>query len=100
MYNENVPEVSAGGSAHPTPEQLFIREAVNKALMNKQKRVWEMHNFDRMTHAEIAKKLKVTSSAVTQQIKTIEKRLTKWIQQHQDVYDIIKSVADGSVDYL
>ena len=100
MVNENMPEVSAGGSIHPTPEQLLIREAVNNALMNKQKRVWEMYNYDRLTHAEIAKKLKVTPSAITQQLKTIDKRLTKWVREHQDVYDVIKSVSDGSADYL
>lgn len=83
-------EPNTHGAEHPSVEQLMMREAVSKALMNRQKRVWEMYNFDRLTHAEIAKKLKVTPSAVTQQIKTIEKRLHKWIALHSDVYHTIK----------
>lgn len=82
-------DANTHGAEHPSVEQLLLREAVTKALMNKQKKVWEMHNFDRMTHAEIAKKLKVTPSAITQQIKTIEKRLTKWISTHREVYKFI-----------
>ena len=85
-----IAEPNTHGAVHPSVEQLMMREAVSRALMNRQKRVWEMYNFDRMTHAEIAKKLKVTPSAITQQIKTIEKQLTKWIQEHKEVYQIIK----------
>ena len=87
---EELPEMNVGGSAHPTPEQLLIRMAVDKALMNKQKKVWKLYNYDRLTHTEIAKKLKITPSAVTQQIKTIEKQLQKWITLHSDVYQTIK----------
>lgn len=93
---DNIPEVSAGGVEHPTPEQLLLRMAVDKALMNKQKKVWEMYNYDRLTHAEIAKKLKVTPSAITQQIKTIEKQLAKWISLHSEVYNTLKNVPSGS----
>jgi DNA-directed RNA polymerase specialized sigma subunit len=87
---EELPEMSAGGDKHPSSEQLMMRMAVEKALMNKQQRVWEWYNYDRLTHAEIAKKLKITSSAVTQQIKTIERQLKKWITQHSDIYETIK----------
>jgi predicted DNA-binding protein YlxM (UPF0122 family) len=91
MALEDLPETNAGASEHPTPEQLLLRMAVDKALMNKQKKVWELYNYDRLTHAEIARKLKVTPSAVTQQIKTIEKQLTKWIQEHKEVYKVLAS---------
>jgi predicted DNA-binding protein YlxM (UPF0122 family) len=96
MALEDLPETNVGGSEHPTSEQLLIRMAVDKALMNKQKRVWELYNYARFTHSEIAKKLKITPSAVTQQIKTIEKQLTKWIKQHSEVYNTLKSVPSGS----
>lgn len=87
---ENRPEVSAGGDEHPTSEQLLMRMAVDKALMNKQKKVWDLYNYDRLTHDEIAKKLNITRSAVTQQIKTIERQLKKWVNSHQEVYETMK----------
>jgi predicted DNA-binding protein YlxM (UPF0122 family) len=87
---EDIAEVGVGGAEHPSPEQLMLREAVSKALLNKQRRVWELFNYDRLTHAEIAKKLHVTPSAITQQIRTIEKQLQRWIQEHKEVYQIIK----------
>jgi DNA-directed RNA polymerase specialized sigma subunit len=90
MMDDNIPEIDNGGEKHPSPEQLILREAVSKALMNKQQHVWEMYNYDRLTHAEIAKKLKVNTSSVTRQIKTIEKQLKKWIKKYNRVYEVLR----------
>lgn len=86
----------SNGQKHPTAEQLLLRMAVEKALMNKQRKVWELYNYDRFTQAEIAKKLKCTQQAIDQQIKVIEKQLTKWIKEHSEVYEALKEAeADG-----
>jgi len=75
---------------HPTPEQILFRMAVEKALSNKQRKVWEYWNYDRLTQPEIAKKLRVKQQAVSQQIATIEKQLAKWIQEHAEVYKTLQ----------
>jgi len=69
-----------------------MREAVNKALMLRQRKIWEMYNYDRLTHEEIAKKLGVTRSAITQQIKVIENRITKWVKKHSEVYNTLSGL--------
>lgn len=78
------------GNAHPSPEELFIREAMSKALMNKQKEVWAMYAYDQMTFAEIGRKLKITESAVRQRIATIERQVKKWCEGHMEVFKAIK----------
>jgi len=70
----------------------LMREAVNKALMLRQRKIWEMYNYDRLTHEEIAKKLGVTRSAITQQIKVIENRITKWVKKHSEVYNTLSGL--------
>lgn len=85
-----IPEYDTSSAEHPTPEQLLLRMAVERALMNKQRKVWEWHNYDRLTAVEIAKKLKIDPSSAARQIKTIEKQLAKWCTDHKEVYDAIK----------
>jgi RNA polymerase sigma factor (sigma-70 family) len=91
-------EYQSSTQEHPTPEQAMLRQAIEQALMTKQRKVWEMYNYDRLTFVEIAKKMKVSESAIRQQVNTIEKQLTKWIQEHQEVYLAIKEAEADSND--
>jgi predicted DNA-binding protein YlxM (UPF0122 family) len=75
---------------HPKPEESLLRMAIEKTLMNKQRKVWEYYNYDRLTFVEIAKKLKVSKQAIEQQVNTIEKQLTKWVTEHRAVYEALK----------
>ncbi len=86
-----MPEISTHGAEHPTPEQLMIREAAKHLSPNRRK-VWDMLNYDRMTHEEIAARLKISQQAVSSQVKTIEKQLTKWIQEHKEVYNMLSGL--------
>ena len=77
-------------SEHPTPEQLLVREAV-KCLTLKQRRIWDMFNFDRLTHDEIAQKLGVNQSLVTRAIHACERKITKWVNDNMGAYRLLKS---------
>lgn len=93
---DELPEYDTSGSEHPTPEQLLFRMAVERALMNDQRKLWELYNYDRLTFVEIAKKTHTTKQAVEQRIKTIEKQIAKWCVEHKEVYDALKEAeADG-----
>ncbi len=90
-----LPENETQGQLHPTPEQLFIREAISKALMNKQKEVWAMYAYNQMTFAEIGRKLKVDKSSAQRQVRTIERQIRKWCEGHMNVYHMLKEVERG-----
>src|ERR1035437_2191896 len=77
-------------SEHPTPEQLLMREAA-KYLTPKQKKVWELHNYDRFTQDEIAGKLKISQPVVAKHIKAIEKRIAKWVKGNMGAYELLKA---------
>jgi|ERR1019366_2231838 DNA-directed RNA polymerase specialized sigma24 family protein len=76
-------------SEHPSPEHLLIREAV-KALTLQQRRVWDMHNFDRLTQEEIGKKLGISHQGVAKHIKACETRITKWCNANMGAYKLLK----------
>lgn len=76
-------------SEHPTPEQLFLREAA-KHLTPKQRAVWEYHNYDRLTQDEIAKIIGITQVGVQHHIRASEARIAKWCAENQTVYNVIK----------
>ena len=76
-------------SEHPTPEQLLVREAV-KFLTPKQKKVWELYNYDRLTQDEIAKKLGVRQQTIQESIKGIEHRIAKWVKSNMGAYNLLK----------
>ena len=75
---------------HPTPEQLLVREAA-KWLTPKQKKVWELHNYDRFTQDEIGKKLGMTHQGVAKHIKAIEARIAKWAKGNMGAYELLKA---------
>jgi predicted DNA-binding protein YlxM (UPF0122 family) len=81
---------------HPKPEELLLRMAVEKGLMNRQRKVWEWYNYDRLSIVEIAKKLGITKQSAGEQIETIEKQLAKWVKEHSEVYEALKEAeAEG-----
>jgi len=81
------------GSEHPTPEQLFMREAA-KHLTAKQKIVWEYHNYDRLTQDEIAIKLGISRTGVQHHIRASETRIQKWCEANISVYEMIKEALE------
>lgn len=80
----------APGEKHPSPEQLLVREAA-KHLTPKQKQVWELYNFDRLTQDEIGARLGITHQGVAKHIKAIEKRIKKWVAGNMAAYNLIKN---------
>ncbi len=74
---------------HPTVEQLFIAMAV-KHLTKKQKQVWELHQFDRLTQDEIATRLGKARTTVLTQIHQAERRIKKWCANHMKTYEMLK----------
>lgn len=85
-----VPDHPKQDNEHPTPEQLLVREAT-KWLTSKQKKVWELYNYDKFTQDEIAKKLGISQPVVAKHIKAIEKRVTKWVKSNMAAYNLIKT---------
>jgi DNA-directed RNA polymerase specialized sigma subunit len=76
-------------SEHPTPEQLLMREAA-KFLTPKQKKVWELYNYDRLTQDEMAARLGMGQANVAHSIKAIEKRIAKWVASNMGAYKLLK----------
>lgn len=89
-YAANVPEKEYDSNKeHPTPEQVILREAT-KYLTREQRAIWEYHNYDQLTHEQIAEKLGVSHQNITKRIKVIEKKITKWVQSNMTAYNLIK----------
>lgn len=80
----------SAGEKHPTPEQLLVREAV-KYLTPRQKLVWTLYNYDRLTQDEIGTKLGITHQGVAKHIKAIERRIKKWVKGNMAAYNLIKA---------
>jgi len=74
---------------HPTPEQLMIRQA-EKYLTPKQKEVWELWNYDRLTQDEIALRLGIAQQGVSKHLKAIEKKIAKWVKNNIEAYNLLK----------
>jgi predicted DNA-binding protein YlxM (UPF0122 family) len=91
---DDLPEYGERGTEHPSPEQLLLRMAVEKALMRDQVKIWEYYNYDRLTASEIAKKFNVDKSVMAKRIKTIERQLAKWVKEHWDVYEALKEAEE------
>jgi predicted DNA-binding protein YlxM (UPF0122 family) len=98
MDIDKIPEPPAISEPHPSPEALLLRIAIDKALMRSQRNLWYMYAYDKMRPAEIARKLKISKSAVSQRIKTIEKQLTAYCKAHMESYNAIKEAEIDSND--
>ena len=90
---ENEREVIRETNLHPLPEQLLLRQAIKESLTTKQRYVWDLYNYDALTQEEIAAKLGVSRPAVTQQIGTIERKLTKYCKERKR---FIKTVREAT----
>ena len=86
--NYAAPEYDSG-SEHPSPEQMMIRNAV-KYLTPKQRKVWQLHNYDRLTQDEIGAKLGISHQTVAEHIKACEARITKWCNSNPILYKMLK----------
>jgi|ERR1019366_1700394 predicted DNA-binding protein YlxM (UPF0122 family) len=75
---------------HPTPEQMLVRQGA-KYLTPKQKKVWELHNLDRLTQDEIGKTLGMTHQAVCKHIQACEKRIAKYCKDNMGAYELLKA---------
>src|ERR1700690_4676551 len=74
---------------HPSPEEALLKMAIEKALNKRQREVWELYAYDRLTFEELGKKLKINRSSALRRIQTIEKKLKKYCLEHKKVYDAI-----------
>lgn len=90
-------EYDSEGDAHPTPQQLLLRMAVDKALNPKQKRIWEYYNYDRLTTVEIGKLVGLDQSTISRNIKVIEKKLSRWCLDHKEFIKTMEA-ANASED--
>ena len=85
-------EYTEARNAYPTEEQAILRLAADRALNEKQKKIWEYWNYDRLTQREIGIKMKLSRESVMQYIHTIEKKLAKWCKEHMEVYNLLKEI--------
>lgn len=96
-YNpDELPEMPNDGEMHPSPEMLLIRIAVDKALFNDQRELWCMHAYDKLTNAEIARKLKVSKQSIGQRLKVVEKKIEAYCKEHWEVYETLKEAQDDN----
>lgn len=80
-YDEN--------SECPSAEQAMLRQAA-RHLTSKQRQVWDLYNYDKLTQDEIGVKLGITHQGVAKHIKAIEKRVAKWCKSNMAAYNLIK----------
>lgn len=74
---------------HPTIEELMLREAL-RHLTARQKMIWEYWNFDKWPQSRIASKLDISQQAVDKTLKSIARRVERWIKSHEQVYETLK----------
>lgn len=79
-------EYEQSENKHPSPEQLLMRMAIEKALNKKQRTIWDYYNYDRLSTVEIARKLNLDQSTISRNIKVIERRIIKWVKGNVEVY--------------
>lgn len=84
-------------SEHPTIEQGMIREGIEH-LTPKQKQVWDLYAYDRLTQAEIGQKLKIRQQVVQRHIKAAEARIKKYVEDHRGVYALLKGEPNDAGD--
>jgi len=78
---------------HPRPEEVMIRQAV-RYLTPKQRKVWHLYNYDRLTQDEIAIKLGKKRTTIETQIRQCEARIVKWCKSNMAAYNVIKQEVD------
>lgn len=76
-------------SESPKPEQVMIRQAV-RYLTPKQREVWNLYNYDKLTQDEIAQKLGKKRTTIETQVHQCEARIVKWCKMNMETYKMIK----------
>ena len=74
---------------YPTLEEVMIRQAVKK-LTEKQQLIWELYNYDRLTQDEMAEKLGVSRETVKSHVRSIERKIRRFCDEHKTVYAFLK----------
>lgn len=83
---DQLPFIEVEAERHPGPMIRLLREAVDKALMNDQRELWEMYAYDKLLPAEIALKLKLNKSTVSRRLAVIKRKLIKYCKE-KDTYE-------------
>lgn len=78
------------GELHPTPEQFLMQEAINE-LTPKQRKVWDLYNFEQLSIADIGRKLRIAPQGVSRHIKACETKIKKFVKQNMGAYNLLKS---------
>jgi predicted DNA-binding protein YlxM (UPF0122 family) len=100
-YGENpdiLPELNLTAELQPSAEIALLRLAIDKALMRSQRELWYMYAYDKLRPSEIALKLKISRSAVSQRLKTIKRQLIKYCNTHRTAYNAIREAEIDSND--
>ena len=87
--NEPAMKAYDPNTEHPSPEQLLLRQAV-KLLTPKQKKIWELYNYDRLTQDKIADRLKISQPVVAKHIKAIRGRITRYCTSNKGLIDRLR----------
>lgn len=74
---------------HPTIQQTMFKMAL-ESLTVKQKRLWDMYAYDRLTQEEIAGKLGIKQQTVEQSIKRVETKIAKYVRHNRAAYMLLK----------
>lgn len=90
---EELPAVEQEANEHPRPEEVMVRQAV-RYLTPKQRKVWHLYNYDRLTQDEIAQKLGKKRTTIETQIRQCEARIVKWCKSNMVAYNLIKQEVD------
>ena len=74
---------------HPTPEQLLVRMALEQ-LTPRQKQIWSLYNYDKLTQEEIATKLHIRRQVVQKTVNQITNKVKKFCKLNRGAYMLLK----------
>lgn len=78
----------------PKPEQVMMRQAA-RHLTPKQRVVWDLYNYDKLSQRAIAKKLGKRRTTIQTQIHQCEDRIARWCKANMETYKLIKQEIEG-----
>jgi predicted DNA-binding protein YlxM (UPF0122 family) len=76
-------------SKQPKAEEILFRMAIDH-LTERQRKIWEMWNYDRLTQDEMALKLKIRRQSVAESISKIEDKIKKFVTINKGAYILLK----------
>lgn len=74
---------------HPSIQQTMLKIALD-TLTPKQKKLWDMYAYDRLTQEEIAEKLGIKRQSVAESITKIEAKVAKYVKHNRAAYMLLK----------